>query len=247
MNSPWKRCRKLTNQSVSLFTTELFRNNGEKCLSRLNLRPDLCCHCSSTVFCPCLSPVCRAIPCLLLARPVTIETLTPRQDVARCSRSHPCVPTSLWDVSYVSLDVQKDDLYTGRGRIEQRRRDLRLPHCKHVAAQHAEFTSESFYEHEAWVELYANNATLMLSNFPVHDVLKWNPWFGCVGRPAPSTRSIGTNRLNLETSWAIRNVPLPTRPEDVASCTATLVLDVDHVLALLRVMMSVGRAKQWRN
>jgi len=47
------------------------------------------------------------------------------------------VPTThrSWDVSYTSFGVQKDDLYTGQGRVERSRRDLRLRCCNHVAVE----------------------------------------------------------------------------------------------------------------
>ena len=41
----------------------------------------------------------------------------------------------LKDVSYISFDVQKDDSYTGRGRVERRRRDLGLRRCDRVAVE----------------------------------------------------------------------------------------------------------------
>jgi len=39
------------------------------------------------------------------------------------------------DVSYTSFDVQEDYSYTGRGRVERRRRDLRLRRCDRVAVE----------------------------------------------------------------------------------------------------------------
>ena len=41
----------------------------------------------------------------------------------------------LRDVSYPSFDVHTDDSYTGRGRVERRRRDLRLRRCDSVAVE----------------------------------------------------------------------------------------------------------------
>ena len=38
-------------------------------------------------------------------------------------------PARFWDVSYTFFDVQKDDSFTGRGRVERRRRDLRRCDC----------------------------------------------------------------------------------------------------------------------
>jgi len=42
------------------------------------------------------------------------------------------VAAELWNVSYSSFDVQKDESYTGQGSVELRRRDLRLRHQDHV-------------------------------------------------------------------------------------------------------------------
>jgi len=57
-------------------------------------------------------------------------------------QSHPCAAQRSRDVSYSSSDVQKDDSYSGRGRVERRRRsddgtrrDLDLLHYSHVAAE----------------------------------------------------------------------------------------------------------------
>ena len=44
-------------------------------------------------------------------------------------------PARFWDVSYTLFDVQKDDSFTGRGRVERRRRDLRLRLCDCVAVE----------------------------------------------------------------------------------------------------------------
>ena len=41
----------------------------------------------------------------------------------------------LWDVTCTSFDAHKDDSYTGRGRAERRRRDLRLRHRSRVAVE----------------------------------------------------------------------------------------------------------------